>query len=47
MLSAGKISLMVCTGGGGSLFLHRFTTTQVTFLKKEIGISGLIKLRRG
>ena len=29
-------SLMVSMGGGGSLFLHRFTITHVTFLKKLI-----------
>ena len=44
---AGRISLMVATGGGGSLFLQRLTTTHVTFLKNEIGISGLMKLSRG
>ena len=47
MLRAGKMSLMVCTGGGGSLLRHRLTTTHVTFLKNEIGISGLMKLSRG
>ncbi len=47
MLRAGKMSLMVWTGGGGSLFRHRLTTTQVTFLRKEMGISGLMKLSSG
>lgn len=47
ILRAGRISLMVCTGGGGSLFLHRFTTTHVTLRRNEIGISGLMKLSRG
>lgn len=46
-LSAGSISWIVLTGGGGSLLRHRFTITHVTLRRKEIGISGLIKLNRG
>lgn len=45
--NAGRISLIVPTGGGGSLFLHKLTITQVTLRKKVIGISGLMKVKRG
>jgi len=38
---------MVSTGGGGSLFLHKFTITQVTLRKNVIGISGLINVSNG
>lgn len=44
---AGNKSLIVFIGGGGSLFLHKFTMTHVTFLKNEIGISGLMNDNRG
>ena len=47
MLSAGKISLMVLTGGGGSLFRHKLTTTHVTFRKNVIGMLGLMKASKG
>lgn len=41
------MSFMVCIGGGGSLFLHKFTMTQVTLRKNEIGISGFINVSNG
>lgn len=46
-LRAGSKSFMVFIGGGGSLFLHRFTITHVTFLRNEIGISGLMNDNSG
>ena len=45
--SAGKISWMLSIGGGGSLFRHKLTITQVTFLRKEMGIVGLMNASRG
>lgn len=44
---AGKSCLIVSSDGGGSLLRHKFTITQVTFLKNDIGISGEINLKRG
>lgn len=38
---------MVAMGGGGSLLRHKFTMTHVTFLKKEIGIFGLMNVKSG
>ena len=46
-LSAGKISIIVPTGGGGSLFLHKLTITHVTLRKKLRGMSGLINVNSG
>lgn len=40
-------SCTVSIGGGGSLFRHRLTMTQVTFLKKVMGMEGLINDKRG
>lgn len=40
-------SCTVSMGGGGSLFRHRLTMTQVTFLKKVMGIEGLMNDKRG
>ena len=40
--------LTTSMGGDGFLFLHKFEMVQVTFLKKETGMSGeLARLRRG
>jgi len=47
IFKAGKISFIVWTGGGGSLFLHKFTITHVTFRRNVIGISGLINVSNG
>ena len=33
-----KLTFMVATGGGGSLFLQRLTTTQVTFLVQSVAV---------
>jgi hypothetical protein len=38
---------MVSMAGGGSLFRHKLTMTQVTFRKKEMGIVGLMKDNKG
>lgn len=38
---------MVSIGGGGSLWRHKLTITQVTFLKNVIGIDGLMKESKG
>ena len=35
-------SWMVSMGGGGSLWRHRLTMTQVTFRRKVMGIEGLM-----
>lgn len=40
-------SWMVSIGGGGSLWRHKLTITQVTFLKNVIGIDGLMKESKG
>jgi len=44
---AGKSCLIVSSGGGGSLLLHKLTITHVTFLRNDIGISGEINCNRG
>ena len=33
-----RLTFMVATGGGGSLFLQRLTTTQVTFLVQSVAV---------
>lgn len=40
-------SCTVSMGGGGSLFRHRLTMTQVTFLRKVMGMEGLMNDKRG
>lgn len=45
--NAGSISLIVPTGGGGSLFLQRLTITHVTLRKNVIGISGFMNVKSG
>lgn len=42
-----RISWITSSWGGGSLFLHMLTSTQVTFLRKDRGICGLMKLSKG
>lgn len=40
-------SWIVSMGGGGSLWRHRLTMTQVTLRRKVMGMEGLMKDSRG
>lgn len=42
-----RTSWIVSMGGGGSLWRHRLTITQVTLRRKVIGMEGLMKESRG